>query len=258
MIYKDERGYLVTKSLDGGDTAVREGLMATFGQPNKILDLVTGGICVRNPWQPPWNNPNNFTIDQLKCLVAGLYSIGRKDICEQILKAQEDRGYFAQNCERDWPGSTKLTRPHCFYKDSKPDNRTILMDWSWSKFGFEIPAGKIDKNQEIETKYFDHADLLRPNDWEFLKVAAGRKAPGGIGLTWHHAALTSHIKSDYQEQCQMYSECVVMGTKEEFKKTRNLDSRGGSYWGSEGRLEIEYHLLMMKDLGLTTAYKAEK
>ena len=76
MIYRDSSGFLVKGELkDGGDTAVREGLMAVFtGQPGNLLQLVNDqGLCVRHPNQKPWNNPNNFTKDQLKCLVAGLY-----------------------------------------------------------------------------------------------------------------------------------------------------------------------------------------
>lgn len=249
MIFKDSRGYLVAESLDSGDSAVRAGLESIFtGHPGKILDYVlANGNCVRSPWQVPWNNPNNFTKDQLKCLVAGLVAIGRHDICELILQAHEARGYFCQNIERDAVGSIKLKRPHAFYKDSKPDTTTAAMKFIWSKFAFEPDHEKLDLSQIIETKMFDSADLMLPNDWEFLMVAAKRKEPGVFGLWFHMQSIKTHAKSAHNEENQMFAECYVLGTIQTYIETNSqFDKRGAKYWSD--RNEIEYHLKMKQKI----------
>jgi hypothetical protein len=250
MFYYDEKGYLgcpqESGKVDGGDTSVREGLVAIYQRPNKILDLVSSdGICVRNPWQEPWNNPNNFTKDQLKLLVAGLFAIGRKDLCLKIYEAHKTRGY-CQNSERDWPGSVKMKIPHAFYKDSKPDSRTHPMKFSFRKFKFEVDPADFDMSETIETKLFDHADVLLPNDWEFLKVAAGIKSPSGFGLWFHRQTIKNHANSDHNEENQMFAECFVMGTlKEYFSINTRFNERNGKYWQID-RDEPEFHEMMLR------------
>lgn len=245
MLFRDSRGYLSAESLDGGDSSVRAGLNSIFtGQPDKILDYVDGqGLCVRNPWQVPWNNPNNFTKDQLKCLVAGLVAIGRHDICEKIYLAHVKRNRFCQNSERDFVGSTKMKWPHAFYKDSNPDTTTAAMKWRWSKFKFEVDDSKLDVSKVIETKMFDSADYMLPNDMEFLRVAAYGN-PSGIGFWWHHQAIKSHANSNHNEESQMFSECFVFGTlKEYFETNHQFDERSFKYWSD--RNEIFYHEQMI-------------
>ncbi len=242
MIFTDSKGYLSDRTKDGGDSAVRAGIVAICGGNfHHITDYVQNGICVRNPWQEPWNNSKNFTKDQLKLLVAGLFAIGRTDLCREILDAHKKREW-CQSSERDAVGSVKMMRPHAFYKDSKPDATTVPMRFNFKTFKFEVVG--LDKSHTIETKMFDHADMLMPNDWLFLEVAAGVKKPEGFGLWWHRQALSQHANGDHNEENQMFAECFVLGTLRDYVNVnKKWQARNEAYWLD--RNEIEYHKMML-------------
>lgn len=62
--------------LDFGDASRSTGIMATFGSKldqEIILKHLTSKGFVRHPNQQPWNDPKNFSRDQLICLASGLY-----------------------------------------------------------------------------------------------------------------------------------------------------------------------------------------
>ncbi len=133
------------------DSAMRTGVQVTFSvfEPEyhrKIFDYVDPktGICVRCPisiyLKDPSNNPKNFTRDQMMCLVAGLASTNNLGIWlnRKVLKATAKRFFFAQNKERDLPGSKKYPWKHTFHEDS-------------------------DRNKPLVTKNFDWADPLLPS-----------------------------------------------------------------------------------------------
>lgn len=216
QLFRDVDGYLSDQSLDGGDSAVRAGLLSVFtGKPDNLPYYVKNGHPMRHPIQRPWNNWKNFTKDQLKCLVAGLVAIGRQDIIKEII---ENLGFFCPNSERDYPGTTKYPWPH-------------------------IMTGG-DPKDEGKWRMFDFADPLLPNDWEFLKVAAGLKKPGGIGLWWHLQALKKHAKSDHNEENQMFCECYVLGTLKQYTELNpRWRARSDIYWSE--RNETEYHNLLV-------------
>lgn len=234
MIYRDSSGFLVKGELkDGGDTAVREGLMAVFtGQPGNLLKLVDeSGICFRHPIQKPWNNPNNFTKDQLKCLVAGLYAIGRHDVIKLIYEAHKERNWFCQNSERDFPGSKKHPFPHYAQDFSKNDEL----------------GNDITKKGDPEFRWFDHSDLLLPNDILFLQVAARVQERVMFGEWFHNMAIRTHAKSNHDEENQMFSECYVLGTLQKYIELNPLwQSRDWKYWFNSDRNETEYHDMKVK------------
>lgn len=123
MIKRDQYGIIVQHDpanpsyADGGDSAMRTGLMALCGSGQDSGNLARFNIInqsgsptdllVRHPYQFPWNNPNNFTRDQLICYMAGAKSTGATNITKRIFKAVVKRGFRAQNTEYDAPGTLK-------------------------------------------------------------------------------------------------------------------------------------------------------
>lgn len=112
---------------DGGDSAHRTGILAFCGnrQDQDILGLFEhGGIMVRNPYQEPWNNPDNCSRDQLLAFAAGCWRAGRTDIVGRLLKQTEDRHNTCQNIDNDYKGTRKeppigdpiLPHEHMFLK----------------------------------------------------------------------------------------------------------------------------------------------
>lgn len=117
-IVRDQYGIIVQREPgmifgDGGDSCMRTGLMALLGDTQDKVNLLfmvrltPPGILVRHPYQEPWNNPNNFTRDQLICWMAGAKAVGMESIPREVFKQCVKRGFRAQNTEYDYPGSTK-------------------------------------------------------------------------------------------------------------------------------------------------------
>ncbi len=113
----------VEKPFDGGDSDHRTGVLAFCGSKQDADNLpqffnFATGLAVRHPNQPPWNNPNNYTRDQLTGYMAGCWRAGRTDIAQALFNAHERRGFTCQDFEDDYPGTTKqppvgdLLAPH--------------------------------------------------------------------------------------------------------------------------------------------------
>lgn len=245
MIYKDVNGFPVEQSYDGGDSAVRAGITAVCN-PNTTIDLeqyhTHSGNMVRHPTQIPWNNPKNFTRDQLICIVAGLYAQGKHELIKKILYSRMKSYFFAQNTERDHVGSTKMKRPHVFYKDSNPNAHTEPMLFDWSDFKWKIDLTHFDLMNEIEHKMFDSADPLLPNHiWFLIKAAKAYWLYPFflVGIPIHLVSLYIHSKTDHFEENQAICESYVCGTLSLFKrwntKWKQINSK---YWSD--RNEIEY------------------
>jgi hypothetical protein len=175
MIYQDEFGFPVDQTGDGGDSAVRAGILSLFGNaPSKHLPTLTSGdsstgnsgsyleasneririeayenngVCVRcpSPTQSPWNSPLNFSRDQLIPLASGLPAAAAR----RVFWSHAKRLFFCQNIERDKPGSRKHLWPHQFWKDSNPTTKTIRMQPQWRKLGMER---NFHHQQDDETK----------------------------------------------------------------------------------------------------------
>lgn len=146
MIKRDSLGFILDDTGDGGDSANRAGVLATCGSSEHLFSYITAdGLCVRHPTQVPWNNPWNFTRDQLIPFVAGLSKQGRYDLVRMIFWKHAKRAFFCQNFERDYAGSAKYPWPHTY----------------------------IDDKGIRQSSLFDFADPLLPGDVWFL-ICAGR------------------------------------------------------------------------------------
>lgn len=119
-IVRDENGIIMQHDIympenrpDGGDSAARTGIMALCGSPEDrqvIFMFEQVGLGMRHPYQVPWNNVWNFTRDQLTCLAAGLKAaalVTPSSACQRLYKSHKDRGWRAQNREKDVVGSVK-------------------------------------------------------------------------------------------------------------------------------------------------------
>lgn len=211
MIKRDKYGYIVdTTYEDGGDSANRAGLTSLFGFYNPPLtNYVKDGICVRHPHQVPWNNPKNFTHDQLIPLVAGLWKQKHYQTVRHIMWKHIMRFGFCQNFERDYIGSKKYPWPHSFIND----------------------RGVYEK------RHFDFADPLRPDSFWHL-VLCGRAwyfywfAP--IGYAWLLLSIFIYCWTNRDDdEGQIISQCVVAGKPFVYiyKKLRtNVWDRLYQYW----------------------------
>jgi hypothetical protein len=132
MIFRDKNGFPVDQTKDGGDSAMRAGILGLFSmyfnQPpyeNNQIWYENQGLMVRHPFDVPWNNSRNFTRDQMMCLI----SIMPKYVAKRVFWATIKRGFFSQNTERDYVGSKKYPWPHSFIND-KGQKETRLFDWA--------------------------------------------------------------------------------------------------------------------------------
>lgn len=112
---RDGDGIVVsTEGSDGGDSSHRTGFLAFCGS-RADADLLPmfekePGKGVRHPKQGPpafndrwWNDPDNFTRDQLVAYAAGCWRSGRTDIVRRLLSKVVERGFRAQNIHKDAP-----------------------------------------------------------------------------------------------------------------------------------------------------------
>lgn len=195
MIKRDFYGYIVDDTEDGGDSANRSGLWKLFkGHDSPLKDpafwledfVLPNGICVRHPNQAPWNNPKNFSRDQLIPLCAGLWKVKRHDLVRSILWSHIKRGFFCQNIERDEPGSKKYPWPHNYLNDK----------------------GKYEK------KLFDFADPLLPHDIFFLIMCAKLYVLYPLWIIcapFFVLSLFIHGLSDTNDEGQVIAQCKVYG-----------------------------------------------
>ena len=228
MIFKDDQGYLVNQTLDGMDSAFRAGIMATFNfdinNNYKIKDYVDGkGICRRHPHHFPSNNPGNFSKDQLIPLMSGLYTYKEYETNRLIFKATAKRLFFAQNFERDEPGTKKHPYPE------------------WIRSGDPQDIGDL--------RLFDFADpLLFPHYlWFFARCSKLKSlelifAP--IGFLFILASIIMAILQDPKKEInQLVCMVKVLG----LGKMLNLihpDWMGsvGRYWFNRNELEYAEHM----------------
>lgn len=181
-MFLDQNNYFVDKTGDGGDSARSSGVFSCLKPPGvpgdpKIANYHRGYKFVRHPYQETWNNPNNFTRDQLICLIAGLasYSRGYINLLRGGFWAHAKRCFFCQNIERDKRGSRKHLWPHEFYRDSRPSSLTVLKRFDWNTFKF-ISGGFLffskDDGYEVESRVMDYRDPLMPHHiWHFILCA---------------------------------------------------------------------------------------
>lgn len=225
-MHRDQYQILVDETGDGGDSAHRCGLWKLFKgkddpypTPSFFLEIFVdekSGLCVRHPMEYPWNNPWNFTKDQLKPLVAGLHKVKRQDLIRSIFWSHVKRFFFCQNFQRDYPGTWKYPWPH------------------------KMQGGDIKDNGKW--RMFDFADPLLPNDIWFMIKASNIKLlyPLGIfGIPFFIISLFIFCKLNKgNDEGQTISECAVNGDwaiklYTIFRKDWN--KRLYSYWGSRNQ-----------------------
>lgn len=188
MIFRDDVGLVVDSTGDGGDSANRAGLLAICGKPENLWCYVDSeGLCKRHPIQRPWNNPWNFSRDQLLAFTAGLKSQDNTDLARKILINHAKRLFFCQNFQRDVPGSWKFPWPHTFVND----------------------------RGEVETCNFDFADPLFPDHiWHLILCAELRSFYffAVIGIPWFVVSLWYFCHFDTSDdEGQILAQCQVQG-----------------------------------------------
>jgi hypothetical protein len=211
VLFKDIALLPVDETGDGGDSAVRAGiLMLTTDQVPKIPYVGLDGLMVRHPIQVPWNNPYNCTRDQLLPLLAGLHQTGNVQACKRLFYSHLKRGFFCQNFERDFAGSTKYPWPH-------------KVDGKW--------------------RAFDFADPLLPNHIGCL-IIAGRIRWAywflPIAYLFHFVMLWGHAVSKHNEENQQIAECSIYKTLRAYVFVKpQWSDISYKYWAD--RREYEYH-----------------
>jgi len=172
MIIRDSFGIIVgDTSGDGGDSLNREGIFSFLtGQVSDGLKicLYEKEYPVRHPYDEPWDNYKNCSRDQLTPAICVGFKLKDKDISKRCLQTVIDHKGFAPNSERDYPGSTKLPRPHEF----------------------------MNEKGEVEKRLFDYADPITPELWYLMLKGAGHDLKAAllypIALVWVHFAIFSH------------------------------------------------------------------
>lgn len=214
MIKLDANGLPVDGTGDGGDSAVRAGILKFTGfMPNLITERYHKGegLLVRHPTQRPWNNPGNFSRDQLMCLIPAL----SPDTVKKVLWSRIKAFCFAQNFERDAVGTTKYPYPHVV---------------------------------DGEKRWFDYADPLLPNHIGAMVLRAKEwrlywMLP--VAYLLHVLFLVLHAKGKHYEENQTIAECTVYGTLGLYKKLKpHWKDVSAEYWGKRG--EKEYHDMLVK------------
>lgn len=248
MIYRNSKGYPESRD-DGMDSAVRIGILnlaEDCSQDDKIRIQnyeIGNGQCVRCPVDPPSDNPNNFTRDQLMVLVAGLYKRGYTTILRRIFFAHQKRAFFCQNSERDKPGSTKYPFAHWFYKDSNPNTNTrtifnnVKLDAATTLDGLSPVT--------IEEKSFDFRDPLGPAQiWVLCKAAKlwWLYPIYSIGYLVHLQDIKSQRGG---EQNQLIAQCSVLGTLKKYKEYQPAWNKYNYLYWME-RSETEYAAILEK------------
>lgn len=227
MIRYDDLGFPVEARMDGGDSAVRMGILALCGK-DKDTDKVEAyeiqpGMLVRHPTQFPWNNPKNYSRDQLMCFLAGVDKLELRDLAKRIFWSRAMSLFFAQNTERDIPGSTKYPWPHIF----------IRME-----------------DGQTECRNFDFADPLMPNNiWAMIKAARIYWLYwfAIIGIPFYIITLIGHSIGNHYEENQLICESAINGkwALKLYKLiNKNWKKVSLKYWTD--RDETEYHDMLVE------------
>lgn len=215
---------------DQGDSARAWGILQLVQYTGEPLCpperfMAGWGLARRSPAQIPWNNPWNFTRDQLMCLVAGFYVLGRYDLIRQLFWRHLLRFFFCQNFERDYVGTKKYPWPHSFINDKG----------------------------EREFRWFDFADPLS-FDQIWVLIRAGRLwylYPFGIiGLpVFYVKLLLMNSKSHADvELNQLFCQCFIAGKFfiKMFKDIPDWELSFKKYWcGWRVSCEIAEKLIML-------------
>ncbi|UGY02534.1 hypothetical protein [Bradyrhizobium quebecense] len=143
-----------TGRLDGGDSAHRAGVAAfcnSAADTALLPRFESGGLMVRHPIQPPWNDWRNCSRDQLKGYTAGCWRAGRIDINERLLHATAARSFTCQNTQEDEPGKPSKIKNPPVGDVLLPDDVMCLRITAGENLAFMDLAGQLSLHIAIET-----------------------------------------------------------------------------------------------------------
>lgn len=190
MIHRGSDGFPVDQYGDGGDSAMRAGILNLFTDRNEYLYYYECkgnlGWLKRHPNQHIWDMPLNFSRDQLICLMAGIRYFNELATAKRVFWKHARRLFFCQNICRDIYGSWKKPWPHWIRKDGE----RVL--------------------EKPQFRWFDFADPLAPHHIWHLIICAQIKwlywfAP--IGWLFLIGAIIFNSKELDAEQNQL--QCMV-------------------------------------------------
>jgi hypothetical protein len=259
MIFIDEHGYPVNETMDGMDSAVREGILQ-ITQPEEWKNVKdpesyeNKGYLMRHPLTPPADNEWNNTRDNMIPMIAALYARGKTAALRRVFWATVKRGFFSQSVERDVRWSRKKLYPHIFWKDSYPNTDTrfyfpkLMREPLLSVVGMK--PGRI---VETEFRWADWADPFMLDHIAMLIKATGYWLfyPFMVpGLAWLRLSFWMKRNQDQTELelNQLFCQCFVLGPYwlKKIKTLPNWDKSFKRYWSS--RNEAEYADLICKYL----------
>lgn len=224
----DDHGLPVNVSGDGGDSMVRAAIIKMtnhrMAHSFALASYFQGSEPVRYPIQEPWNNPKNFSRDQLIMLCGAMKRLGvMSGLMRSLFYSCLKRLCFAPNTERDYPGTTKYPWPHKVYPLGKPS----------------------------EIRLFDFPDPLLPNHMGAL-IITGKVYEFywflPLAYVFHLLALFSHRFSGHHEENQMIAECYVYGTLPIYRRWhKRWKDISKLYWSK--RNEVEYHEALERFIG---------
>lgn len=246
MIFSDIEGYPLNETKDAMDSCVRQSIITLHQRSLAILDYVKDGLVRRHPNQYPANNPWNCTRDQTTMAIAALHKIEAVSVVREIFIKTLKRCFFAQNFERDVPGSVKIIVPHDFYKDSIPNYTTYLRGFDFKKFKFVQSKIATPPGVTIESKNFDFADPQFPNHLGSM-IHAGEVwwMYWLLPISWMFHLGAIYFNKPESEQNQLIAECSVYGTLPIYRWLwPNWIQTSRKYWSD--RNEIEYHYMLME------------
>lgn len=227
VIIRDSHGLPVDITMDGGDSAVRAGMLALFANYfDHIDEYEHKGLTCRHPVQDPWCNEWNQSRDQTIPLVAGLAVAGNREACRRIFWAHAKRGFFSQNTERDWPGTTKYPWPHKMQGGDPKDNG------KWRLFDFADP---------LFPDHIWHLILCARITWLYPFAV--------IGIPWMIVSMALHGLRAGREHNQIIAMCMIQGpwALRLFKAlTPSWEADVRTYWDS--RHEGRYADLIVRSL----------
>lgn len=182
MKYYDDLGLIVTADNDSGDSSQFTAcdIAATGFNPARIKLFLDKGEGMRHPrpsipnnwgidFVPPWNNKKNFTRDQLSPVVAICAVYGYQKECREIFWKTFKRLFFAQNIERDAPGTVKYPFPHYAHRQMGNPALKVPAYQGWPEWIVKIMRPIFKKigivRQETGGRWvaFDFADPLFPH-----------------------------------------------------------------------------------------------
>jgi hypothetical protein len=235
-------GYFMSESGDGGDSARAHGIVDLFGNltfgwknHNVIRFMVPAadstqlkptytGLVMRHPTQAPWNNPWNFSRDQLICWASGMWSLNYTDELKLVIDRLKARNWFCFNDDRDYPGTRKHPYPH------------------------KMTGG--DPVDEGKWRLFDYADPLLPHHILHLYNCAKIEAPEHI-KNLGDCLLSLSIKNNSQkinnEQNQLQCMVKVAGPKwvdHYIEYNPNWEAQTKYYWLEQRNCPEFYDLII--------------